>query len=320
MKQTNPLSSVKTLSPKAIAQKHGVELDMILHQLATGIKVEQEHTTNPEVAREIALDHLMELPDYYSRLEKMEESDIRDILHRSGIQVEAEASRRKLDKFENLITDIALRLIDEDDDMDAASAGMDILDAINANIMTESVRRKAGTWYDPLQRALDILEDELPEDILASVRDKLDAYSKDYIRNKSEEDEDDEEEDECEETSISEMADELTELIKRVDEQALVRYGIMLELMEHIQPMRMRFTKWSGDEAEVRKRAGLTEACACELMDDHGMDVSTNDVLSQVIPELRGIAMHYVQDKASQQRLTEIANQLKALKTSVGSQ
>jgi Protein of unknown function (DUF5661) len=41
-------------------------------QLAMGVKVEQEHTDDPYVAKIIAKDHLMELPDYYSRLKKME--------------------------------------------------------------------------------------------------------------------------------------------------------------------------------------------------------------------------------------------------------
>jgi Protein of unknown function (DUF5661) len=37
-----------------------------------GIKVEGEHTSNKEIARHIALAHLKELPDYYTRLKKME--------------------------------------------------------------------------------------------------------------------------------------------------------------------------------------------------------------------------------------------------------
>jgi hypothetical protein len=41
-------------------------------QLARGLRVEQEHTSNPAIAREIALDHLAEIPDYYTRLAKME--------------------------------------------------------------------------------------------------------------------------------------------------------------------------------------------------------------------------------------------------------
>jgi len=42
------------------------------HQLAMGIKIEKEHIDNPKVNKEIALDHLAEMPDYYTRLKKME--------------------------------------------------------------------------------------------------------------------------------------------------------------------------------------------------------------------------------------------------------
>jgi len=45
----------------------------INEQLIKGIKVEMEHTDNPEVARKIALDHLLENPFYYEYLDKMEE-------------------------------------------------------------------------------------------------------------------------------------------------------------------------------------------------------------------------------------------------------
>lgn len=48
-------------------------------ELEMGIKVEMEHTTCPIVARKIALDHLVEIPDYYTRLKKMEaEAGIKD--------------------------------------------------------------------------------------------------------------------------------------------------------------------------------------------------------------------------------------------------
>lgn len=44
-----------------------------------GIKVEMEHTTDPLIAARIALDHLAEIPDYYTRLAKMEkEAGIKD--------------------------------------------------------------------------------------------------------------------------------------------------------------------------------------------------------------------------------------------------
>lgn len=39
-----------------------------VNELAMGIKVELEHTNDPKIAAEIALDHIRETPDYYSRL------------------------------------------------------------------------------------------------------------------------------------------------------------------------------------------------------------------------------------------------------------
>jgi len=41
-------------------------------QLKTGIKIEMEHTNNPDIAKRIAVDHLAEIKDYYTRLVKME--------------------------------------------------------------------------------------------------------------------------------------------------------------------------------------------------------------------------------------------------------
>lgn len=55
-----------------IATLHGVEVQDIISQLKKGVKVEMEHTNNKDEAIEISLDHLVEFPDYYDRLEKME--------------------------------------------------------------------------------------------------------------------------------------------------------------------------------------------------------------------------------------------------------
>ncbi len=66
------LPSVKTYGVGFIARKHNVPVEKIKSQLTKGIKIEHEHTKDFGVAREIALDHLFELPDYYDRLEKVE--------------------------------------------------------------------------------------------------------------------------------------------------------------------------------------------------------------------------------------------------------
>jgi hypothetical protein len=65
-----PTKSYK--SPEEIAKKHGVSLDQIKKQLEMGTKVEFEHTTSKAGARITALQHLDELPDYYTNLKKME--------------------------------------------------------------------------------------------------------------------------------------------------------------------------------------------------------------------------------------------------------
>lgn len=44
-------------------------------QLENGIKTEMEHTNSRLVAKEIAMDHLFEDPNYYSKLEKMESNE-----------------------------------------------------------------------------------------------------------------------------------------------------------------------------------------------------------------------------------------------------
>lgn len=55
--------------------KHNADPDdqFNAEELAMGIKIEMEHTDDPDVAKSIAKDHLMEIKDYYTRLLKMEE-------------------------------------------------------------------------------------------------------------------------------------------------------------------------------------------------------------------------------------------------------
>jgi len=48
------------------------ENDFDRTQINMGINVEMEHTTNKMIAKRIALDHLTELSDYYTRLAIME--------------------------------------------------------------------------------------------------------------------------------------------------------------------------------------------------------------------------------------------------------
>jgi len=57
---------------KDVADKHDVSVSKIEKELEDGTTIELEHTKDKSKAREIALDHLYEFPDYYTRLKDME--------------------------------------------------------------------------------------------------------------------------------------------------------------------------------------------------------------------------------------------------------
>jgi hypothetical protein len=64
------LKSHKTV--EQIAKKHRLDVSFIQKQLDMGEPIEHEHTRDHDLARDIALQHLDEIPDYYTRLKKME--------------------------------------------------------------------------------------------------------------------------------------------------------------------------------------------------------------------------------------------------------
>jgi hypothetical protein len=56
-------------------EKNITKTDVNKKELAMGIKIEQEHIADDVVAERIALDHLAEMPDYYTKLSEMEASE-----------------------------------------------------------------------------------------------------------------------------------------------------------------------------------------------------------------------------------------------------
>jgi len=55
-----------------IAKKHRMDVSFVRNQLRMGIAIEKEHTKDKDLATDIALQHLDEFPDYYTKLKKME--------------------------------------------------------------------------------------------------------------------------------------------------------------------------------------------------------------------------------------------------------
>jgi hypothetical protein len=67
-------------SPEEIAKKHKVSLSSVMKQVKMGTKVEREHTTSKSGAKITALQHVDELPDYYTRLKKIEKKKVSESL------------------------------------------------------------------------------------------------------------------------------------------------------------------------------------------------------------------------------------------------
>jgi ribosomal protein S18 acetylase RimI-like enzyme len=85
-----------------IAKKHSVPVKDITKELNMGIKVEMEHVDDEKKAKEIALDHLFEIPDYYTRLKKMEDEAKKDLNLDESLSA-------KIQKGFNKIKDISKR-------------------------------------------------------------------------------------------------------------------------------------------------------------------------------------------------------------------
>lgn len=73
---TGGLADGKTLQD--IANKHKVDIDDLTKEFQKGIKVEKEHTTDNNIASEIARDHLMEDPKYYTKLATIENKSVNE--------------------------------------------------------------------------------------------------------------------------------------------------------------------------------------------------------------------------------------------------
>jgi hypothetical protein len=67
-----PGGLAKGMSLSDIAKHHKLPLKSLQSKLEQGIKTEMEHTTDKAIAREIAMDHIYEDPNYYSKLKQIE--------------------------------------------------------------------------------------------------------------------------------------------------------------------------------------------------------------------------------------------------------
>mgnify|MGYP001043974500 CR=1 FL=1 len=137
-----PPLDVKTPTPSAIAKKHGVDVGMIRSELKKGVKVEMEHTPDKMTAMEIALDHLNEMPDYYSKLNDMESGNMNEMLLKGAwecqqIREDWQGIKAGMDPREAILNK-ALRYLEKmhnakGDEQDIGGYAFDIARSFNLN-------------------------------------------------------------------------------------------------------------------------------------------------------------------------------------------
>lgn len=75
----------------AIAKDHGVPPEDIRKQFDMGVEEEMEHATEELIAQEIALDHLVEDPEYYTKLDR---ANLQEKKKKAGTESSKESSLR----------------------------------------------------------------------------------------------------------------------------------------------------------------------------------------------------------------------------------
>ena len=132
-KSTSPFNEMHEVkshkSVEQIAKKHRLEVSFIKKQLEMGIPIEHEHTRDKDLATDIALQHLDEIPDYYTRLKKMESDakkhhkKFKDLKEHCGCEdtavSELESGLKKLDDTSYDSIDKLMRRIMKKHDMTA---------------------------------------------------------------------------------------------------------------------------------------------------------------------------------------------------------
>jgi hypothetical protein len=132
-KSTSPFNEMHEVkshkSVEQIAKKHRLEVSFIKKQLEMGIPIEHEHTRDKDLATDIALQHLDEIPDYYTRLKKMESDakkehkKFKDVKEHCGCEDDAvselESGLKKLDDTSYDSIDRLMRRIMKKHDMTA---------------------------------------------------------------------------------------------------------------------------------------------------------------------------------------------------------
>ena len=88
LKDMIPGGKADDMTLAKIAKKHGVNLSEIEKEFKMGMKVEREHSDNPEKKKEVTMDHLFDTPKYYTKLKAAGLADELDESQVSNMYIE----------------------------------------------------------------------------------------------------------------------------------------------------------------------------------------------------------------------------------------
>lgn len=88
-----------------LSEKHGVSISHIVNQLSKGIKVEMEHTERALEALDIAIDHIFEDPNYYTKLSKMETKESNPAKDKFKIDLQSDPDYKEFKKNARRVDD-----------------------------------------------------------------------------------------------------------------------------------------------------------------------------------------------------------------------
>ena len=175
-------------SVEEIAKKHKVSPSVIQKQLEMGMKVEHEHTTDNDEAMDIALQHLDEIPNYYSKLKKMEKvkeewTEIHDANGNTFAHVVdiIKGSDYKFKSFTQPITEDAVKEL-EDGLKKLDNTSYDSVDKLMRRIMKEH-----GMTAKELHNAFVSKHDKTPDSWIKDLNEKCwDGYKQVGMKKKGE--------------------------------------------------------------------------------------------------------------------------------------
>lgn len=113
--------------------------DFDIDDVRIGTAVEGEHSNNPDIATEIALDHLEENPEYYDQLITSGIADEKDAVNLyDELKKDSDKEKAKIDILKNMDEEEVKELEDEeDDDNEEDELGTDKADVEDDNLIID---------------------------------------------------------------------------------------------------------------------------------------------------------------------------------------